>query len=64
MGLRLTEALSLQILSQEFGYDLAAEKSPELDLLLRTGFIEPEGGYFRLTPEVLFLVDEVILNLI
>jgi oxygen-independent coproporphyrinogen-3 oxidase len=64
MGLRLTRGLSLQSLRREFGYDLATEKSAELEVLTKTGFIESEGGHLRLTSKALFLADEIILKLL
>lgn len=64
MGLRLSEGLSLEGFKREFGYDLAAVRESQVNLLVRQGFLSIEGDRMKITSDGLFISDEITVKLI
>jgi oxygen-independent coproporphyrinogen III oxidase len=64
MGLRLSEGLSVLELRQRFDYDICNEKRDILEILMRAGYLTFHEDRICLTPQSLFISDEVILKLL
>ncbi|MCD6327809.1 radical SAM family heme chaperone HemW [bacterium] len=64
LGLRMREGIDLEWLLQREGYDLASERSEQIKRLLKSGLIEIEDGWLRLTDDGVLVADEVIVWLV
>ena len=61
---RLQDGLQLDVLEQDYGVDLLAEKPAELAALETAGLIEVSSARIRLTPEGATVADAVALRLV
>ncbi len=64
MSLRLSDGLFCDELKAKFGYDILKSKAAVIDGLVNSGHLSIEDGRLRLTPESLFISDEIIVKLI
>jgi|GEM_PF-2095909 len=59
LGLRLTRGLDLRELSADFGEEALEDVENEVSEFLKSGLLEIEGRYVRLTPRGRLLSNEV-----
>lgn len=64
MGLRMLAGVSVKILRQRFGLDLAAYYGPTLDRLIGQGLLILEGDHLRLSPQGLLVANRVMAELV
>lgn len=64
MGLRLLKGVDLDELQELYGYDFSGEKQERIKRLQAAGLLALEGRRLRLTPEVLFISNAVIGELL
>ena len=64
MHLRLPEGLQCEEIKARFQFDILEKKRHQIESLLKSGHITLNDGCIKLTPEALFISDEIIVKLI
>ncbi len=64
MRLRLSEGLPLDLIYNQYHFDLLDDKELEIGGLLAEGYITLEDNIIKLTDKALFISDEIILKLL
>ena len=64
LGLRLIEGINLKEFEKKYGIDLSSYYAGTIEGLIEGELLEIEGVNLKLTPQALFVSDEVFTQLI